>query len=63
MTEGSLKNIGVVFTTSAENAFVNPFYPEVLSGIGHVTQQRGYYIQLLSFYDKETEKEERNNFV
>ena len=58
MTEGSLKNIGVVLTTSAENAFVNPFYPEVLSGIGHVTQQHGYYIQLLSFNEKEAEREE-----
>jgi len=58
LTEGSLKNIGVVLTTSAENAFVNPFYSEVMSGIGHVTQQHGYYVQLLSFYDVETEKTE-----
>jgi len=58
MTRGRTKNIGVVFSTSAENAFVDPFYPEVLRGIGHKTQNYGYYIQLLAFDDPIREKEE-----
>ncbi len=58
MTQGKTKNIGVVFSTSAENAFIDPFYAEVLRGIGRKTQEYGYYIQLLAYDDPIKEKEE-----
>lgn len=63
MTQGKTRNIGVVFSTSAENAFTDPFYAEVLRGIGRKTQEHGYYIQLLAFDDPVKEKEECLNLL
>lgn len=58
LSQGSMHNIGIVFTRSAENAFSNPFFADVLRGIGNVTQKHNYYLQLISFSDKNLEKEE-----
>ncbi|HYE82635.1 MAG TPA: LacI family DNA-binding transcriptional regulator [Clostridia bacterium] len=58
LSHGSMQNIGVVFTRSAENAFSNPFYADVLRGIGNVTEKYGYNIQLISYSDLYREKEE-----
>lgn len=53
---GSLENIGVVFTRSADKAFQNPFFSEVLMGIGHVLETYGYNMQLMMYNDIEQEK-------
>lgn len=58
LTQGSMRNIGIVFTRSAENAFSNPFFADVLRGIGNVAQKHDYYLQLISFSDLKKEKEE-----
>ncbi len=58
LIKGSLKNIGVVFTRSAEDALVNPFFADVLRGIGSVTQNKGYYLQLLFYKNAKEEKKE-----
>lgn len=54
---GSLENIGVVFTRSADQAFQNPFFSEVLMGIGHVLEEHGYNMQLMMYKDTRQEKE------
>ncbi len=54
---GSLENIGVVFTRSADNAFQNPFFSEVLMGIGHVLEEQGYNMQLMMYNDVVQERE------
>jgi len=54
---GSLENIGVVFTCSAENAFQNPFFSEMLMGIGHVLEVYGYNMQLIMNNDIHVERE------
>jgi DNA-binding LacI/PurR family transcriptional regulator len=54
---GSLENIGVVFTRSADKAFQNPFFSEVLMGIGHVLEEYGYNMQLMMYNDVEVEKD------
>lgn len=58
LSQGSMRNIGIVFTRSAENAFSNPFFADVLRGIGNVTEKQGYYLQLISYSDLNREKEE-----
>lgn len=54
---GSLENIGVVFTRSADKAFQNPFFSEVLMGIGHVIEEHGYNMQLMMYNDISLERE------
>ena len=54
---GSLENIGVVFTRSADKAFQNPFFSEVLMGIGHVLEEYGYNMQLMMYNDVTQERE------
>ena len=54
---GSLDNIGVVFTRSADKAFQNPYFSEVLMGIGHVLETYGYNMQLMMYNDIEQEKD------
>ncbi|MDK2919786.1 MAG: hypothetical protein PWQ37_2519 [Candidatus Petromonas sp.] len=58
LTQGSMRNIGIVFTRSTENAFSNPFFADVLRGIGSVAEKYDYYLQLISFSDINMEKEE-----
>lgn len=38
----STETIGLIMPRSAENTFINPFFPEVLRGIGAAAQERGY---------------------
>jgi DNA-binding LacI/PurR family transcriptional regulator len=54
---GSLNNIGVVFTRSADQAFHNPFFSEILMGIGHVLEEYDYNMQLIMCNDIEVERE------
>ncbi len=54
---GSLENIGVVFTRSADKAFQNPFFSQVLMGIGHVLEEYGYNMQLMMYNDIEVERD------
>lgn len=54
---GSLENIGVVFTRSADKAFENPFFSEILRGIGHVVEEYGYNMQLMMYNDVSNEHE------
>ena len=54
---GSLENICVVFTRSADKAFQNPFFSEVLMGIGHVLEEYGYNMQLMMYNDVSQERE------
>ena len=54
---GSLENIGVVFTRSADRAFQNPFFSEILMGIGHVLEAYGYNMQLMMYNDVNQESE------
>ena len=46
---GSLENIGVVFTRSADKAFQNPFFSEMLMGIGHILEEYGDTAPIKSF--------------
>ncbi len=48
-------NIGLVIPYSAEETFADPFYTEVLRGIGAVNQTRDYSLLLIN-YDDETEE-------
>lgn len=57
---GSLENIGVVFTRSADKAFQNPFFSEMLMGIGHILEQYDYNMQLIMHNDI---KQERNKVM
>ncbi len=54
---GSFENIGVVFTCSADNAFQNPFFSEMLMGIGHALEIHGYNMQLMMYNDVHVEHE------
>lgn len=54
---GTLENIGVVFTRSADKAFQNPFFSEVLMGIGHVLEAYDYNMQLMMYNDSQVERE------
>lgn len=54
---GSLENIGVVFTRSADKAFQNPFFAEILMGIGHVLESYGYNMQLMMYNDVQLERQ------
>lgn len=54
---GSLENIGVVFTRSADKAFQNPFFSEMLMGIGHIIEEHGYNMQLMMYNDVSQERE------
>ncbi|MCL4514209.1 MAG: LacI family transcriptional regulator [Firmicutes bacterium] len=49
--------LGLVIPYAAENAFANPFFPEVLRGIGTVAQSAGFLMLLGA---GSTEKEGRN---
>ncbi len=53
---GSLRNIGIVVTRSAENAFKNPFFSEMIMGIGSVLEKNEYNIQLIMTDDINIEK-------
>lgn len=53
LSAGRLKNIGIIATRSAEQAFVNPYFSTVLQGIGSVTEKSNYEL-LLSFAEDET---------
>ncbi len=44
----STKAIGVIMPSSADKALQNPFFPEILRGIGSVTHGMGYSITLSS---------------
>lgn len=60
---GSLNNIGIVFTRLAENAFLNPFYSEVLRGISTVVKKENHYMQIIAFDTAEEEKKEIRNLL
>lgn len=51
------ETIGVVMPRSAENLFLNPFFPEVLRGISSVARRDGYDILLATGETDEEEKE------
>lgn len=53
---GSLKNIGVVVTRSAEYAFKNPFFSEMIMGIGSVLEKHDYNVQLIMTNDIRKER-------
>src|SRR5690625_2519062 len=50
----STKSIGVILPSSADKALQNPFFPEVLRGIGSIAYEMEYTVTLLS---GKTEKE------
>lgn len=51
----STSTIGIVMPKSAENAFLNPFFPQALSGISAAAHEEGYCL-LLSTGDSEGEQ-------
>lgn len=53
---GSLKNIGIVVTRSADSAFQNPFFSEMIMGIGSVLEKHDYNIQLIMTNDIDKER-------
>ncbi len=55
---GSLNNIGIVFTRLAEDAFINPFYSEVLRGISTIIKKENHYMQIIACDTLEEEKAE-----
>ena len=44
----STKSIGVILPSSADKALQNPFFPEILRGIGSVTYKQGFSMTLSS---------------
>lgn len=42
----STKSLGIIMPSSADKALQNPFFPEVLRGIGSVTYDEGYSVTL-----------------
>ena len=42
----SSQTLGIVLSRSAESAFSNPFFPEVIRGISSITQKCHYYLML-----------------
>ncbi|CCQ98355.1 HTH-type transcriptional regulator MalR [[Clostridium] ultunense Esp] len=53
----STETIGLIMPRSAENTFLNPFFPEVLRGIGAAAQERGYSLLLSTGRDDGEKKE------
>jgi DNA-binding LacI/PurR family transcriptional regulator len=51
------KTIGVVMPRSAEDLFLNPFFPEILRGISAIARRDGYDILLATGETEEEEKE------
>lgn len=60
---GSLNNIGVVLTRSADEAFHNPFYSEVLRGLSTAIDGKNYHIQLIAYNSIDEELEEIKKLV
>lgn len=52
----STRTLGLIIARPAEQAFANPFFPEVIRGIGSVIQKAGFSLIL---FTTENEKEER----
>ena len=46
--KGKLNNIGVILNANTDESFLSPYLSEVLRGIMTITQQKHYFIQLLS---------------
>src|SRR5690625_85887 len=46
LVSSSTKSLGVIMPSSADRALQNPFFPEVLIGIGSVTYDEGYSVTL-----------------
>ncbi len=56
--KGRLNNIGIILNASTDESFLSPYLSEVLRGIMTVTQEKHYFIQLLSCdRDEENTKE------
>ena len=53
---GSLKNIGIVVTRSADMAFKNPFFSEMIMGIGSILEKYDYSVQLIMTNDIHAER-------
>lgn len=60
---GSLNNIGVVLTKSADEAFHNPFYSEVLRGLSAAIDGKNYHIQLIAYNSIDEELKEIKKLV
>jgi DNA-binding LacI/PurR family transcriptional regulator len=56
LARSSTHTIGLVVERSPEAAFANPFFPEVLRGIGGVIQKAGYQLLLIMGDDPEAER-------
>lgn len=59
----STKAIGVVMPTSADKSLQNPFFPEILRGIGSVTHKMGYSMTLSSGQTEEEIYDEVQHMV
>ncbi|MDK2798906.1 MAG: hypothetical protein PWP27_1288 [Clostridiales bacterium] len=55
---GRLKNIGIIATRTSQQAFVNPYFSNVLQGIGSVTEKSNYEL-LLTFAENEDHEIEK----
>ncbi|TZE82383.1 LacI family transcriptional regulator [Calorimonas adulescens] len=51
----SSRTIGLVISRPTEQAFANPFFPEVIRGIGTVLEREGYHLMLEMASDAESE--------
>lgn len=52
----SSMTIGLVISRPTEQAFANPFFPEVIRGIGSVLEREGYHLMLEMASDAESEE-------
>lgn len=51
------KTIGLILHSSAEQAFVNPFFPEIIRGISKILTAEGYYMLLSTSKNDNKENE------
>lgn len=54
----SSQTLGLVLSRSAESAFLNPFFPEVIRGISSVTQRYHYHLMLATAENHAEESKE-----
>ncbi len=49
------KSIGIVLMCSSEEAFDNPFYGQIIKGIGSIAQKENYYVDLIPARNEQDE--------
>jgi DNA-binding LacI/PurR family transcriptional regulator len=57
LTSKVTSTIGILVPYSLDDVFENPFFPELLRGIGHIAQEYGYHL-LMSTGNKEDNEDE-----